>query len=177
MTRSRSSTSLSLVVLCLLTACGGGGGDGGGGGGGGGNTDDWPAANAAFEDELLDLVNERRAQGATCGGEDFDATGPLTKDDLLTEAARGHSLDMVERDFFDHRNPDGDSPGDRIEALGYEWSTWGENIAAGQATPEAVMQTWMNSAGHCSNIMNPDFEEIGLGFYEGHWTQVFGTPL
>lgn len=172
MTRSPSIVLVSLVLLSNSAACGGGGG----GGGGGGNTDNWPSANAAFEADLLELVNDRRAEGATCGGEAFGPTDPLTKDDLLNEAARGHSLDMVERDFFDHTNPDGDSPGDRIDDLGYEWSTWGENIAAGQSTPAAVMQTWMNSPGHCSNIMNPAFDEIGLGYYEGHWTQVFGTP-
>lgn len=85
---------------------------------------------------------------------------------------------MSQRNFFDHVNPDGDGPGERIEASTYEWSTWGENIAAGYRTPEAVVEGWMSSDGHCSNIMNPAFTEIGVGYEPDgfNWTQVFGAP-
>jgi uncharacterized protein YkwD len=88
---------------------------------------------------------------------------------------------MAARDFFDHTNPDGDGPGERVTASGYRWSTYGENIAKGQQTPEAVMTSWMNSPGHRANILNCAFEEIGVGIHDGgggpYWTQNFGAKL
>jgi uncharacterized protein YkwD len=86
---------------------------------------------------------------------------------------------MAARDYFDHTSPDGKDPGDRITAAGYQWTTYGENIARGQQTPAAVMDSWMNSPGHRANILNCSFKEIGLGVHEGSggpwWTQVFGA--
>jgi uncharacterized protein YkwD len=88
---------------------------------------------------------------------------------------------MAARDFFDHTNPDGEDPGDRITAAGYRWSTYAENIARGQQTAADVMQAWMNSPGHRANILNCSVEETGLGVHEGDggpwWTQVFGTQM
>jgi uncharacterized protein YkwD len=102
----------------------------------------------------------------------------VTSDARLTQAAQGHSADMARRGFFDHTNPDGKSPGDRITAAGYRWSTYGENIAKGQPTPASVMKSWMNSPGHRANILNCKFAEIGVGVVKSggpYWTQVFGT--
>ena len=90
-------------------------------------------------------------------------------------AARLHSMDMAVRGFFDHTNPDGESPWDRVDETDYTGFASGENIAAGYPDPAAVMEGWMNSPGHCSNIMNPDNDELGVGYYEGdYWTQVMG---
>lgn len=138
----------------------------------------WAAESKEFEEEVLVIVNERRSEGANCGGEgDFAPASPLTMSPQLRCAARMHSRDMKRRDFFSHTNEDGEGPQPRIEASGYDWWTWGENIARGQGSPESVMQSWMDSDGHCSNIMNADFSEMGVGYYDGaHWTQVFGAP-
>lgn len=174
------------LVLALVSGCSDGGGDSSGDGGSGGNRDSgaavdptlaWPSANTSLEAEVLTLVNQRRAAGATCGSTAYPATTPLTTDARLTHAARLHSYDMVVRDFFDHTNPDGKSPFQRMTAEGYVVSDAGENIAAGNQTAESVMNGWMNSPDHCSNIMNPNFEHIGIGFYMNHWTQVFGALL
>ena len=120
--------------------------------------------------QVVALVNKERAD-AGCG--------PLTEDPLLNKAAQGHSEDMAARDFFDHTNPDGADPGQRITAAGYTWSTYGENIAKGQQTPEAVMDSWMNSPGHRANILNCSFKDIGVGIHDGSggpwWTQNFGA--
>jgi RNA polymerase sigma factor (sigma-70 family) len=128
-----------------------------------------PSGRAA---QVLALVNKERA-AAGCG--------PLSQDPQLRDAAQGHSDDMAARDFFDHTNPDGDGPGERVTASGYRWSTYGENIAKGQQTPEAVMTSWMNSPGHRANILNCAFEEIGVGIHDGgggpYWTQNFGAKL
>ncbi|MEU8527681.1 sigma-70 family RNA polymerase sigma factor [Streptomyces sp. NPDC048629] len=119
--------------------------------------------------QVIALVNSERSK-AGCG--------PVTGNDLLHKAARGHSDDMAARDFFDHTNPDGDGPGERITAAGYRWSTYGENIAMGQRTPAQVMDSWMNSPGHRANILNCAFKEIGIGVHDAggpYWTQVFGA--
>ncbi|MFE1500687.1 CAP domain-containing protein, partial [Streptomyces albidoflavus] len=120
-------------------------------------------------DQVIALVNTERAK-AGCG--------PLSHNATLTRAAQGHSDDMAARDFFDHTDPDGDGPGERVTAAGYPWSTYGENIAKGQSTPEQVMEAWMNSPGHRANILNCDFKEIGVGIHTDggpYWTQVFGA--
>ncbi|MFF5536500.1 sigma-70 family RNA polymerase sigma factor [Streptomyces cinerochromogenes] len=122
--------------------------------------------------QVVALVNKERA-AAGCG--------PVTEDAQLDRAAQGHSDDMAARGFFDHTNPDGDGPGERITAAGYRWSTYGENIARGQQTPQDVMDSWMNSPGHRANILNCSFKNIGVGVHNGSggpwWTQAFGAKL
>ncbi|MFD8209330.1 sigma-70 family RNA polymerase sigma factor [Streptomyces sp. NPDC059695] len=127
------------------------------------------SGSGSTQQEVIDLVNTERSK-AGCG--------PLTEHPLLTKAAQGHSDDMAARNFFDHTNPDGDGPGERVTAAGYAWSTYGENIAQGQTTPAQVMDSWMNSPGHRANILNCDFKEIGIGLHSSggpYWTQVFGS--
>lgn len=142
----------------------------------------WDPAHAALEEEILALVNQHRASGADCGSKgSFGPAQPLVMDPALRCAARVHSKDMADRQFFDHTNPSGESPWDRFEKAGYSYSRAGENIAGGSSTAAGTMSQWMNSDGHCANIMNPNFEEIGVGYYPGGpyghlWTQTFGTP-
>ncbi|MGD1702432.1 CAP domain-containing protein [Dapis sp. BLCC M229] len=137
------------------------------------------ASNQDFIDRVVALTNQERTQLGL---------DPLTADPLLNQAAQTHTENMAELDFFDHTGLDGSSAGDRIEATGYDFSAWAENIAAGQQTPEAVVAAWMGSDGHRANILNPDLEEIGVGYYfleddtgsvnaNHYWTQVFGTPF
>jgi uncharacterized protein YkwD len=142
----------------------------------------WDASWSTLEQQILDIVNQRRSEGADCHSQGvFGPAGALTMNPALRCAARVHSKDMVDQNYFDHTGPNGDTPGDRIDAAGYLWSTWGENIAAGNSTAAATMDQWMNSDGHCANIMNPAFSEIGVGYYPGgsyghYWTQAFGHP-
>ncbi|MFD8598947.1 sigma-70 family RNA polymerase sigma factor [Kitasatospora sp. NPDC059646] len=121
--------------------------------------------------QVLDLVNVQRAQ-AGCPA--------MRSNAQLTAAAQAQSDDMAARSFFDHTNPDGEGPQQRIDAAGYEWSGWGENIARGQKDAAAVMNSWMNSPGHRANILNCKFTELGVGVRQGAggpwWTQDFGTP-
>lgn len=145
---------------------------------------DWADGARDFEEQVLVLVNEARGTARSCGGQSFGATDPLRMEGRLRCAARVHSLDMATRGYFDHNNPEGESPFDRMGRAGYEFRAAGENIAAGQPTPEAVVSGWLDSPGHCSNIMSPDFQEIGVGYFMAtdapfphYWTQVFGTQL
>ena len=138
---------------------------------------DWDPAWEAYEAEVLELVNSNRAAGATCGSDQYAATGPMVADEELRCAARLHSQDMAIRMFFDHTNPDNMSPWDRVDLTDYTGFASGENIAQGYQDPAAVMDGWMNSPGHCTNIMNPGNNELGVGFYGdgNYWTQVMGN--
>lgn len=117
----------------------------------------------AFEAEVLVLVNkERQANGLA----------PLTRAVELDRAAGKFAQYMGEAGFFSHNGPDGSTPSSRIKAEGYNGTTWGENIAAGQRTPAAVMNAWMNSDGHRANILSSSFKEIGIGC-----ASVSGSPM
>ncbi len=137
----------------------------------------WSQGSADFEDEVFRLVNIVRAAGADCGSAgSFESAAPLTENAALRCAARNHSLDMATRNFFSHTNPDGEGSRERLDQAGYGGFTWGENIAFGQTSPSQVVDGWMRSSGHCANIMNPNFTEIGIGHdASNQWTQVFGT--
>jgi uncharacterized protein YkwD len=147
----------------------------------------WPAQSTMFETEVLRLVNENRAKGWNCDTEGMKpAVGPLTMEPTLRCSARLHSKDMADQMYFAHDGLDGSDPGSRMTAAGYVGRTWGENIAKGQTTPEQVVQGWMDSDGHCANIMNGQFNLIGVGYFAGtstnmrfnselYWTQNFGA--
>jgi uncharacterized protein YkwD len=134
-----------------------------------------------FENQVLSLVNQARAVARSCGAQSYAATGPLSANTALHTAAYNHSRDMAVRNFFDHTNPDGLNPFQRMQNAGYtNFVTAGENIAGGQSTPQQVVSGWLISAGHCANIMNPSFKEIGVGYSAGgsyghYWTQDFGA--
>ncbi|MEM9452849.1 MAG: DUF4215 domain-containing protein [Myxococcota bacterium] len=144
----------------------------------------WDPSWTAWELEVLSLVNDARSTPTNCGSEgNFGATGPLAYEGSLTCAARNHSQDMGDNGFFSHTNPMGEGPGARLGHAQYSWSTWGENIAAGQGSPASVVNGWLASDGHCANIMNPAFTELGVGYYNApgsmythYWTQNFGSP-
>lgn len=125
---------------------------------------------ALYEREVFDLVNQIREE---------NGLEPFVYNETLADTARAHSQDMIDRAFFDHTNPDGDDPFDRMEANGVTYWMAAENIAAGYTTPEAVVEGWMNSPGHRANILS-DCEELGVGLALGgsmgyYWTQCFAT--
>jgi uncharacterized protein YkwD len=145
------------------------------------NAATWPADWVAFEDQVLVLVNQQRLAGATCGGVVKPPVPALVMDANLRQAARCHSQDMAVHNYFSHDSQDGRSPWTRISNAGYTGFGNAENIAAGQGTPASVMTSWMNSTGHCNNIMTAGSNEIGVGYafdassdYDRYWTQDFG---
>lgn len=125
--------------------------------------------------QLVTLVNKYRAEGCTCGNDRMAAAPPITWNETLGKTAFLHSKDMNDNNYFSHTAKDGSSAGDRITKQGYAWSTYGENIAKGYANEKAVIEGWIQSEGHCRNIMNPNFKEMGVGKEGEYWTQVFGT--
>ena len=124
-----------------------------------------------YEQEILRLTNvEREANGLPA----------LIWDSRLGAAARSHSTDMAQRDYFSHISPEGEGPGERLRKEGYS-DIWMENIAAGAATPSDVVAGWMGSEVHRANILNPGFTHVGVGVcyreeatYRYYYTQDFG---
>lgn len=123
-----------------------------------------------YELKVLQLVNEQRSK---------HGLNTLVWDDAAAQVARAHSKDMAVRNFFSHTNPDGKSPFDRLKAYGISYKSAAENIAAGQSTPEEVVESWMNSDGHRANILNKAVTKLGVGYYKSnsgynhYWTQCF----
>jgi len=135
----------------------------------------------AFENEVLTIVNQRRAAGATCGGTAYPPVAALAMNANLRLAAQGHSQDMATNNYFSHTSLDGRTYVDRIRAAGYTGSFLAENIAAGYGSPASVVNGWMGSTGHCQNIMSGSYRSIGVGYafragsqYGSYWTQTFG---
>ncbi|WP_033666355.1 CAP domain-containing protein [Salinispora mooreana] len=120
--------------------------------------------------EVVRLANvERKAAGCAA----------LSIDDKLMTAAQRHSQDQADNKKMSHNGSNGSSPGDRLDDVGYQWRTYGENVAWNQQSPAAVMKAWMNSPGHKANILNCSFTEIGIGIASSngpYWTQVFAAP-
>ncbi|MDB4224078.1 CAP domain-containing protein [Granulosicoccus sp.] len=130
----------------------------------------------------LELINEARSQPRACGTVSFEATDDLSWNTLLLQAADKHSTDMAQHNFFDHIGSDGSTIGARVDETGYEWRAVGENIAAGQETASSAIAGWLDSPGHCRNIMNPAFTEIAVSCAEDagadfsqYWTNVLAT--
>lgn len=119
--------------------------------------------------EALALTNSERAKRGL---------NPLTLDENLTRVADAHCADMISRGFFDHTNPDGKSPFDRLASEGIEYRLAGENIAAGQKNAADAVKDWMNSDAHRQNILNPAFKSTGISVRHGgehgtYWVQEF----
>ncbi|SET21791.1 uncharacterized protein, YkwD family [Oceanobacillus limi] len=119
-----------------------------------------------FEQAVVELTNEER-RSAGLNELEVDAT--------LSETARAKSEDMQANDYFSHNSPTYGSPFDMMSQFGVSYRSAAENIAAGQQSPEAVVQAWMNSEGHRENILNGGFTHIGVGFEDqgNNWTQMF----
>jgi uncharacterized protein YkwD len=133
--------------------------------------------------EVLVRVNAARAAPRVCGTMSFPATTALTGDARLDAAAMTHTRDMTGANFFSHTGSDGSTVGVRVTRAGYTWTAVGENIAAGQRTAQEVVDGWLASPGHCSNIMSANFRHMGIAAlncatctYPIYWTQDFGRP-
>lgn len=131
---------------------------------------------------LLAEVNAARAKPRLCGRQRFAAARPLSWNAALGAAAQGHSKAMAYGNYLAHQDPDGETPADRARAAGYRGRQIGENIAAGQGSPGKAMAGWLASPGHCANLMNPMFTQVGAAFAtdarsdEGvYWTMLFGA--
>jgi uncharacterized protein YkwD len=130
--------------------------------------------------EALAAVNAARSVPRRCGDQQFAAAPPLQSNAALDAAALAHSEDMARLRYFSHVEKNGSVVGDRARKAGYAWRTIGENIASGQRTAQEAVDGWLDSPGHCANIMNAAFAEMGIGYAVNpqrgtlYWTQVLG---
>jgi uncharacterized protein YkwD len=134
-------------------------------------------------EQALRLVNEARARGTRCGERSFGPAPPMRLSETLAGVALGHASDMAEHNYFEHVDAAGRSPADRVRAVGYREKLVGENIAYGPQSVEEVVQGWLDSPGHCENIMDPRFAEMGLAYAPGQaarrglfWVQLLADP-
>ncbi|HAQ39505.1 MAG TPA: hypothetical protein DCM73_00775 [Clostridiales bacterium] len=124
---------------------------------------------SSYEQKVVELVNvERQKAGLPV----------LTLDAEISNVARLKSKDMADKNYFAHQSPTYGSAGNMLNQFGIRWSAWGENIAAGQKTPEDVVTAWMNSEGHRANILSAKFSKIAVGYVtnsngRSYWTQMF----
>ena len=132
-----------------------------------------PADNNDFVRRVLELTNAERQNAGLA---------PLELSPALENAAQSYSVVLASSGCFDHTCGPVPSFADRDGQAGYtDWTDIGENIAAGFATPEAVVESWMASPGHRANILSSQFTEIGVGVTSGggmygtYWAQEFGT--
>ena len=120
----------------------------------------------SYEQEVIRLVNEIRKE---------NGLQTLTYDWELARVARFKSEDMRDNRYFAHNSPVYGTPFQMIKNFGISYRSAGENIAKGYATPQAVVNAWMNSSGHRANILNSSYTHIGVGYVSGgnYWTQMF----
>jgi len=133
---------------------------------------------------MLALVNQARAKPRSCGDKPFDAARAVRWDESLEIAASLHAADMAANNYFSHTGRDGSTSGQRVTRAGYRYRMTGENIAAGQLSPEEAVAGWLKSPTHCANLMNGMYTEMGaatavnatstMGVY---WVQLFGLPM
>ncbi|WP_391560662.1 SafA/ExsA family spore coat assembly protein [Robertmurraya sp.] len=126
-------------------------------------------ATKSIENQVVQLTNQERAKYGL---------KPLVADWELARVARYKSVDMRDRNYFSHTSPTYGSPFDMMKNFGISYRSAGENIAAGQRTPQEVVTAWMNSEGHRKNILSSGYTHIGVGYAQGgskqhYWTQMF----
>ena len=142
-----------------------------------------PGDSGAESAHVLKLVNEARSRPRRCGSETFAAVRPLTLNAQLGRAALVHSQEMAKYSLMQHEGRDGSTPAQRVTQAGYRWRAVAENVGAGQRTAEEVVAGWLASAGHCENIMNAHYSEMGIASavnekdrYGVYWTLSLAAP-
>lgn len=126
--------------------------------------------------KMLTLVNKARQSGYYCGKKWYAPAGKLKWNGMLELAAKAHSEDMLQNDFFSHKGSNGLYVDDRLLTQHYLWQACGENVAYGMLYEDEAMKEWLKSPGHCANIMNPAYTEIGAWVSGLYWTQVLAKP-
>lgn len=160
--------ALCVMALALTTACGGAGGS--------------TASSSVVQSvNVVAASPDRSFEGMLNAVRAVNGADPVSYNALLYSAAKGHADDMFAQGYLDHVSLDGRELDDRVNATGYEWRRLGENIGQGQSDEEEILLGWVNSPGHQSNNIHPDFEEFGLAKAGSganqYWVLVLADPL
>lgn len=140
---------------------------------------------ADMPSEVLNQVNQIRAQGAVCGGVRYPPAKPLRWSTKLQNAADKHSHDMATHNFFNHKSAsNGSTLIERLRSVNYSYRAAGENIGAGPATVAQVIDMWVASPAHCVTMMTAHFVELGVSCknnsnsqYKTYWTLNAAAPF
>lgn len=114
---------------------------------------------AGSETKILQLMNEKRVEAGL---------KPLTMDNTLVQIARYKSNHMIQYNYFDHITPEGTKWTSWLQAIGYKYTTTGENIAYNTNDPVELFNQWWNSPGHRANMMNASYTKVGIGVLQGN---------
>jgi len=135
---------------------------------------------AVLLDHVLERLNEIRASGGRCGGTEFPPSAPLERSAALDRAAQAHADDMAQNSFLAHTGSDGSNPGERAARAGYDWHVVAENVASGQTSADDIAATWLESGGHCANLMDAKYSATGIAYAlnpgdgrDIYWVQVY----
>ena len=142
------------------------------------------ATDKAFADRVLESINAVRAVARKCGAVDYPAVGAVKWNSQAEQASLAHAQWLQQNNAFSHAGANGSTVGDRLTATGYVWQTVGENIAAGYPDLASVMAGWVDSPGHCVNLMNGQFTDLGVSLvpgtsantYKTYWGMVLARP-
>ncbi len=129
------------------------------------------------QNKILNQVNKARLAGQFCGKKWYPATTRLKWNDKLEAAAKVHSQDMLQTNLLSHKGSDNSYVDDRLLKQQYHWKACGENVAYGVLYEDEVVKAWIESEGHCVNIMNPQYTEMGAWLSGLYWTLVLATPV
>ena len=182
-------------AAALLAACGGAGGDAGPGSAGAPPPASASAAAApaapqpvtspealdasgaekSLPARIVEALNAARAVPRLCGTTPYPAAGPLAWHPQAEQAAQVQAQYLQRNNLFTHAGENGSTIGDRMSAAGYAWQSVGENLAAGYADFAAVLQGWLDSPGHCANVMNGTFVDVGVSLVQGTASNTYRT--
>ncbi|UFH52169.1 CAP domain-containing protein [Spirosoma sp. KNUC1025] len=135
--------------------------------------------------EVFAYFNQVRSKSCKCGTKRYSAASPLVYNEKLANAAQKHASWMASSLKLTHSEPQRElaNAGKRLTQAGYQWSVVAENVAAGQPTAREVVDAWIQSPGHCKNLMDPAVKEVGIGFtytnsgtYHYYWVADFAAP-
>ena len=143
----------------------------------GGSNDVSPVATPVKdkEQQLIEIINEKRSEGGICGDYEKAPSDPLKVHEDLELASEVHALDMIVHNFFGHTGSDGLRVEQRVKSIDNSWVATGEVLAKGYSNPNDVVEAWLQSESHCHILLSKYFEWVGVHIEDGHWVVVTGV--
>lgn len=139
---------------------------------------DGPAVFSGEGKQLFASLNQARSAGATCGGSRQSPAPSLRANATLIAVAQAQADAMAENGYFSSTSPQGQTLGQRVSASGYVWNFVAENIARTGSSADTALQSWMNNAGQCRNLMSSEYTDVGIGYndMDGLWVLTLASP-
>jgi uncharacterized protein YkwD len=137
----------------------------------------------AIRKNMVRLINDVRKERHRCGNRTFSPAGRVHWNSKLGIAALNHARDLAQKGRLSHTGSDGSEVQVRVQKAGYRWRAVDENLSAGHQSSEEVVAAWLDSPGHCTNLMDPIVTEIGAACFRNpdstygtYWTLLMAAP-